>query len=79
MARLSSEQSKVVQFYLQADLSSRQSAHNTPYHSIFGPKCTPLSRAISRLTQNFIATGTTSEQPRSGKRPIASDDKSDSI
>ena len=77
MTRLSSEQNtKVVQFYLQTGSVIET---KRKYRSIFGPKSTPSSRAISRRTQNFIATGTTSEKPRSGRRPIASDEKSDNI
>ena len=75
MARLSSEQNtKMVQFYLQTGSVIET---KRKYRSIFGPKSTPSSHAISRLTQNFIATGTTSEKPRSGRRPIVSDDKAD--
>ena len=32
------------------------------YRSAFGPKNTPLSKAISRLAQNFIVIGTTLKQ-----------------
>ena len=77
MARLRSEQNtKVVQFYLQEGSVIET---KRKYRSIFGPKCAPSSRAISRLTQNFIETGTTSEKLRSGSRPIVSDDKVDNI
>ena len=72
MARLSSEQkTKVVQFYLQTGSIIET---KRKLCSMYRPKNTPSSRAISRLTQNFIATGTTSEQTRSVRKPIVSDD-----
>ena len=73
MAKLSSEQkTKVVQYYIQTGSIIET---KRIYRSIFGPRNTPSSRAISRVTQNFIATDTTSEQARSGKKPIVSDGK----
>ena len=68
MARLSNhEQTKLVQLYLQTG-SLVQTKRK--FRSIFGPKNTPSHHTISRLTQNFIASGTTWEQPRTGRKSV---------
>ena len=68
MARLSNEQkTKLVQLYLQTG-SVVQTKRK--HRSIFGPKNTPSHHTISRLTENCIASGTTWEQPRTGRKTV---------
>ena len=73
LSGLSIEQiTNVVQFYIKTKYIIRT---KRKYRSVFGPKNTPSSHTIFRLTQNFIATGTTSERSRSERNPIVSTDK----
>ena len=68
MARLRNEQkTTLVQLYLQTGSIVQI---KRKYRSIFGPKNTPSHHTISRLTENFIASGTTWEQPRTGRKTV---------
>ena len=61
------KKTKLVQLYLQTGFLVQT---KRKFRSIFGPKNTPSHHTISRLTQNFIASGTTWEQPRTGRKSV---------